>query len=241
MRITFPDKSTLVSVLNAVREFSEYIRFEITGPNAKAIILDSTHVSVTCLEFIVSSIGLDGGCSVMFNIANLLKVIDLGKTGNEVDIEISSDDADVATVTMDDGAVTAAVKLFDNDMDEMEPPDMVGTEIRVNPAEFSTRIKDLANLGDCVVLTPRRDAIELSVDADLGRACVIVNTLNSVTAWDRGMSFAIRYLVTLLKVSKLFDALMVVLTEDMPLGLKMKSDHVSIGFYLAPKFDDESE
>lgn len=240
MRITFPDKTSLVSVLSAVRDFSEFIRLEITGPVAKAVILDSTHVSVTCLEFVVSAVDLDGGDGVVFSISNFLKVLDLGKVGNEVEIEMTPCD-DVANVTMDDGAVRAAVKLFDNEMDEMDPPEMEGTTIHVSPSEFATRIKDLANLGDSVTLTPQADSVELSVEADLGTASIVIKATETVGAWDEGMTFALRYLVSILKVSKLFDTLTVIMSNEMPLCIKMKSEYVSVGFFLAPKFKDDDE
>ena len=103
------------------------------------------------------------------------------------------------------------------------------------------RMKDMATLGDCVCLRPKKHALELTVDADLGTATVLVKTTTQMEPWDTGMRFALRYLVSILKVSKLFETASVILQPEMPLGLKMKNTHVSLGFYLAPKFNDDEE
>ena len=240
MKVTFPDKTSLVTILQAVRDFSEYIRFEFQGPLATAILLDSTHVSVTCIECVVSVSELQSGCQAVVHISNFLKVLDLGKLGNEVELDISPG-TDIANVSMDGGDVQACLKLFDIEMEEMEPPQMSGTTIDVSSGELMMRMKDMATLGDCVCLRPKKHALELTVDADLGTATVLVKTTTQMEPWDTGMRFALRYLVSILKVSKLFETASVILQPEMPLGLKMKNTHVSLGFYLAPKFNDDEE
>ncbi len=240
MKITFPDKTSLVAVLNAVRDFSEYIRFEFRGPIAKAILLDSTHVSVTCIECVVSVSELQSECPVVFNIANFLRVLDLGKMNTVIDLDIT-DGSDVAHVILDGGDVRASLKLFECEMDEMDPPQMDGTVIEVTSSDFATRIKDMATLADCVCLKPRENALELSVESDLGTAHVLIKTSNVLQPWDTGMNFALRYLVSILRVSRFLETLSIVMNRDMPLCLKMRNEHISVAFYLAPKFDEEED
>lgn len=245
MKITFPDRTALAAVLLAVKDFSEFVRFEFKSMIASAVILDSTHVSVTCVEFVISTDDAVGTAEATFRVQSLLQVLDLGKRDNTVDMIIESG-SEAVEIVLDDEQVKTRLKLYDDVVEIMDPPEMSGVDLYVVASDLATRVRDLAGFGDTTSIRPvgAGEKLELGVDSDIGSARVAIDTLSvdgdagAITGETR---LATRYIASILKMSKLFDRVCVVLSPGLPVCFKMCSDTVSVSFYLAPKFDDADD
>ena len=245
MKITFPDRTALTAVLTAVKDFSEFVRFEFKSMLASAVILDSTHVSVTCVEFVICTDNAEGVAEATFRVQSLLQVLDLGKRDNTVDMIIEPE-CESVEIVMDDEQVKTRIKVYDDVVEVMDPPDMSGVDMYVVASDLATRVRDLAGFGDTVSLRPvgTGGKLELGVDSDIGTARVAIDTLSvdgDVGTLVGETRLAVRYIVSILKISKLFDRVCVVLAPGLPVCLKMSTDIVSVAFYLAPKFDEDAD
>ena len=245
MKITFADRTALTAVLLAVKDFSEFIRFEFKSMLASAVVLDSTHVSVTCVEFVISTDDAMGVAEATFRVQSLLQVLDLGKRDNTVDMIIEPE-CETVEIVLDDEQVKTRIKIYDDVVEIMDPPVMSGVDMYVVASDLATRVRDLAGFGDTVSIRPvgMGEKLELGVDSDIGTAHVAIDTLSvdgDVGTLTGETRLATRYIVSILKISKLFDRVCVVLAPGLPVCFKLTMDTVSVAFYLAPKFDDDAD
>jgi hypothetical protein len=241
--VQFPSKHHLIQPFVAIKELGEYVRISFGGPTATAIFLDATHVSITCVEWVCSVIEgtIPSGYSACFRVASLLRVLDMSKNDDTVTFSIDPD-SDTVGVQLDNGDVDIVINIYDNDIDSMDKPEMGGDEIVLDMATFGTRIKDISLLDDTVALRLDNSKVELAASGDIGKAVVKLQTSSAPPgSSDTSQKFALRYIVSILKAGKLFESLSLILSEGMPLCMKMKSEYVSIEFFLAPKVNDSDE
>jgi proliferating cell nuclear antigen PCNA len=256
VRIIFGSKTEFISPLVAIKDLHDDLRLVVSPNKINANILDTTHVSVTYVEWQCETDGHipETGLEISLKISSLLKAVSLGSSTSDT-LEFAIDQAnDSMIVSMDNGDVTISLKLYDFDTDMIQQPELrPGITFDVPGSRFGVIVRDLATIGDTVSMVPKYDAqsggssLTLQTEGDVGKATITLTDVSAVQYIvdqfpEGAQSYSLRYLVTILKAaSKPQQTVSISFTRDMPLLLHIATGGMSLSFYLAPKFDSDED
>jgi proliferating cell nuclear antigen PCNA len=236
MKIHIEDSSRFATVLAVCKEFHEYITFDIHNNSLKATILDSTHVSVTILEISVIVEDIERS-TINIRTDDIAKTVSLAQGGSV----IMEPREDRLLITLNDSKVQAHLRLFDVDVEDMSidgyEPECICT---LASQTFFGVVKDLSTFGDTVSMNTNKESntLRISTTGDVGTFHI------DVPASIQGdmppvLSFAMRYINSLSKASKLCSDVRLSLGDNMPMRVCIESDDITITFFLAPKIEDD--
>lgn len=234
MKIHIQDSTRFATALAVCKEFHEFVTFTVTDGWLRATVLDSTHVSVSVISIAVTVEDYEPG-TLSIRTDDIVKTLALGH-GGPVLLEPS---VDTVLVSLDETAITAKIRLFDIDVEDMSIDGYeAGCTYTIPSQEFFGRIKDISIFGDTVTMADAPSGIAVSTSCDVGDIRI---TLDAIRDGETGIkaSFACRYLNSLAKASKLSETCTVSLGEDIPARVSITSDDMSFCFYLAPKLGDD--
>lgn len=256
VRITFPSKSQFIAPLLAIRELHDDIRLRISPNNIQATVLDTTHVSVTYVNWVCTVDGQlpEGGLDISLKISSLIKAIGLGSsTDDRLEWVLGDLDSDTMRAEMEGGDVVMELKLYDFDAEMIDQPTITpGATLDIPGSRLSVSIKDLATIGDTVSMQPVVNAqsgeskLTLITQGDVGKASITHSEVSllqyTVDGFpDQPQSFGLRYLVTIMKAAtKPQQTVNLSFTKDMPLLISISNEAMSLSFYLAPKFEEDT-
>jgi len=235
MKIHIKDSTRFAAALAVCKEFHEFVSFNIVDGCLRASVLDSTHVSVTVISISVDIDDYTPG-TISVRTDDIVKTIQLGH-GGCVTMEPAED---VVYVSLDDSSISAKIRLFDTDIEDMSldgyEPECTYT---LPSHEFFGRIKDISVFGDTVTIEDNNPTgLSVSTSGDVGDIRISIEATREGTSGIKA-SFACRYINSLAKASKLSDTTTVSLGEDIPARISIVSDDISFQFYLAPKLNDD--
>jgi len=249
----------LKKVIESIKDLVQDANFDCTPEGFQLQAMDISHVSL--VSMFLRSEGFqhyrcDRNLSMGMNlnaVSKLLKCAD----NNDV-VTIKADDAgDSATFLFEAPDQTKLsdfqLKLMDIDAEHLGIPETEYSAVVKMPAsEFQRVCRDLATLGESVVVSASKDSIKFSTTGDIGSANVVLKQTSNADKPDADVSveirepvsltFALRYLNSFTKATPLSDFVTLSLSRELPVMVEYRiPDAGHIRYYLAPKIDDEGE
>jgi len=122
--------------------------------------------------------------------------------------------------------------------------------IKMPSAEFQRICRDLASIGESVIISANKDSVKFSTQGDIGSANI---TCRQQAAADKPeesvtvdiqepvtLTFALRYLNSFTKATPLSDHVTISMSKDLPVMVEYRIEDMGhIRYYLAPKIEDE--
>ncbi|XP_039013448.1 proliferating cell nuclear antigen-like [Hibiscus syriacus] len=145
------------------------------------------------------------------------------------------------------------LKLIDIDGEHLGIPDVEYQAIvRMPSSEFARVCKDLASLGDTVVISVTKEGVKFSTAGDIGTANIVLRQNTSVDKPEEAtiieinnpvlLTFALRYMNSFTKATLLSNTMSISLSPELPVVVEYKIAEMGyIRLYLAPKIEDEMD
>ncbi|KAE8681545.1 Proliferating cell nuclear antigen [Hibiscus syriacus] len=145
------------------------------------------------------------------------------------------------------------LKLIDIDGEHLGIPDVEYQAIVMMPSsEFARVCKDLASLGDTVVISVTKEGVKFSTAGDIGTTNIVLRQNTSVDKPEEAtiieinnpvlLTFALRYMNSFTKATLLSNTMSISLSSELPVVVEYKIAEMGyIRFYLAPKIEDEMD
>ncbi|GFH22252.1 proliferating cell nuclear antigen, partial [Haematococcus lacustris] len=188
------------------------------------------------------------------HIGNLSKVLKCA--GNDDIITLKADDnGDTLTLMFESGKQDRIsdfdLKLMSIESEHLGIPDQdYSAEIKMPSSEYQRICKDLASIGDTVLVSATKEGVKFSTSGDVGTANI---TLRHNTTSDKAeeqtiielhdpvaLTFALRYLNNFAKATPLSPSVKISLTKDLPIVVEYTIGEIGwVKYFLAPKIEDE--
>ena len=211
--------------------------------------MDSSHVALVSLNLTASgfaSYKCEQPITFGVSITNLAKVLRLAS--NDDQVRMSSQDLQIEFRNKRaEKRIEFELNLITLDSDHLGIPETnYASEITMNSFDFTRLCKELHALSETVQIEASMVALKFSVDGEVGRGRVIIETgveeikkpghakFESVN-----LSFALRYLNMFNKASGLCNTVKLQLAADTPLVVEYDIDTLgTLRYYLAPKISE---
>lgn len=196
-----------------------------------------------------------GDACAGMKLANLSKILKCAG-GDDIITMKSDDDGDTITFLFEsknqERLSEFDLKLMDIDSEQLGIPDSeYDATVKMPSAEFQRICKDLSTIGDTVTISVQKDSVKFSTKGDIGAATVMCRQNKSADSEECtevdvrnpvGLNFALRYLNSFAKATPLSANVTIKLSNELPVLVEYTIPEAGrLGFYLAPKLDDDME
>jgi len=248
--------SLFQKVIDGLRELVTEATWECSGNGITLQAMDSSHVALVSL--MLRSEGFetyrcDRNMSLGISLVSMSKVLKTMSKDDVLTLRVN-DDSDSIIVSMEspnqEKFSDYEIRLMDLDSEHLGIPDTdYSCIVRMPSAEFSRICRDMATIGDSVMICSTKDGVKFSAKGDIGQGNIrLVQTQNidkeeeSVTIEMKeavALTFAVRYLNMFCKAAPLAPQVGLSMSEDTPLMCEFKIGETGyLRFYLAPKIED---
>ncbi|KAJ4838629.1 hypothetical protein Tsubulata_027255 [Turnera subulata] len=251
--------SLLKKVLDAIKDLVNDANFDCSSSGFSLQAMDSSHVALVALLLRAEGFELyrcDRNISMGMNLGNMAKM--LRCAGNDDIITIKADDgSDTVTFMFEsptqDKISDFEMKLMDIDSEHLGIPDAEYQAIvRMPSAEFAKICKDLATIGDTVVISVTKEGVKFSTRGDTASANVVLRQNTTVDKPEDAtviemtepvsLTFALRYMNSFTKATPLSGTVTISLSSELPVVVEYKVAEMGyIRFYLAPKIEEDED
>ena len=244
-RATFRDGALLLKTIGVIHELVDECSLQLDADGIRIHAIDSSHVSLVTASWRASEFDLyewTGPIRIGMKLGNFLKILKCcGKTETvTLTLQDSSDDVLIVAFENETRASQFTLKLLDIEEDEWAIPSFqYDATIVMDSGEFLTVCKDLGTVADTTTCAISPDGLVMSADGDMGSAVIAFKNLQTTDRASMTVSFALRYLNTFAKGSVLASAVSLSFSQTMPLLVSYQNNVSTLGFYLAPKIDDD--
>jgi proliferating cell nuclear antigen len=208
-----------ISLINFFIDKSDFEEYSIEKPVVLSLSLKSLHFILKCYKD-------EYKLSLVHNKENVLKIIFYS-----VDVENDTDQQYTWNLT-----------LLDIESEKLSIPDEdADVEIKSNANDFSTMIKNIANLGDSLKICTIGKLLQLEVSGDIGNVEVSksFNKQKMISKCNLELCFSMRYILLFSKGSNLTQDLIIKMRQEQPIELIYHINNKSyLQFFLAPKVED---
>ncbi len=188
-------------------------------------------------------------------LANLSKILKCA-AGEDIITMKSDDDGDTITFLFEsknqERLSEFDLKLMDIDSEQLGIPDSdYDATVKMPSSEFQRICKDLSTIGDTVQISVQKDAVKFSTKGDIGAATVMCRPNKSADSEEYteidvtnpvGLNFALRYLNSFAKATPLANMVTIRLSKELPVLVEYTIPEAGrLGFYLAPKVDEDMD
>lgn len=245
-------------ILEAIKDLATDANFDCTATGMSLQMMDSSHVALVYLLLRAEGFEhfrCDRSLSLGMNLTALSKILKCAGNDDAITIR-AEDDGDSAVFTFENTAqdkiADFSLKLIDLDSEHLGIPDQeYHAVIRMPASEFQRICRDLATIGDTVLIVASKEGVKFSVSGDDGTGNVMLKPSSSIDTKPEdqvtvalqepvSLSFALRYLNSFCRASPLSSTVTLSLSKDVPLVVEYRVAEMGhIRFYLAPKIDDE--
>eukprot|EP00271_Cylindrocystis_brebissonii_P022065 TRINITY_DN8271_c0_g1_i1.p1 TRINITY_DN8271_c0_g1~~TRINITY_DN8271_c0_g1_i1.p1 ORF type:complete len:263 (-),score=61.09 TRINITY_DN8271_c0_g1_i1:866-1654(-) len=247
----------LKKVLDSVKDLVTDANFDVSDTGFALQAMDSSHVALVSLLLRCEGFEhyrCDRSMALGMNLTNMAKMLKCA--GNEDIVTIKAEDnGDTVTFMFEspgqDKISDFEMKLMDIDSEHLGIPDKEYESIVKMPAaEFLRICRDLATIGDTVVIGVTKEGVKFSTSGDIGTANIICRQNMSVDKEDEQtvvemnepvtLTFALRYLNSFTKATVLSPTVTFSMSKDLPIVVEYKIPDIGyIRYYLAPKIEDD--
>jgi len=245
-------------ILEAMKDLVTEANFDCSSSGISLQAMDSSHVSLVSL--LLRGDGFehyrcDRNLSLGINLGSMAKIFKCASNDDTVTIK-ADDNAETVTFMFESAGADKIsdfeLKLLTIDSEQLGIPDTeYKATVKMSSSEFQRIVRDLAILGDTVVISATKEGVKYSVSGDLGTGNITCRPTSSVDdSKDEAttielnepvqLTFALRYLNFFTKATPLSGAVNLSMSKDVPLLTEYRiSDLGYIRYYLAPKIEDE--
>ncbi|CAN1232060.1 Proliferating cell nuclear antigen [Linum grandiflorum] len=244
--------SLLKKVMDAIKDLVNDANFDCSSTSFALQAMDSSHVALVALLLRAEGFEhfrCDRNISMGMNLGNMAKMLKCA--GNDDIITIKGDDGSDTVTFMFESPNKISdfeMKLMDIDSEHLGIPDAEYQAIvRMPSAEFTRICKDLATIGDTVVISVTKEGVKFSTRGDIGSANVVLNVQpEEATIIEMNepvsLTFALRYMNSFTKAAPLSSTVTLSLSAELPIVVEYKIAEMGyIRFYLAPKIEEDEE
>ncbi|XVF05394.1 hypothetical protein REPUB_Repub05bG0168200 [Reevesia pubescens] len=251
--------SLLKKVMEAIKDLVNDANFDCSATGFSLQAMDSSHVALVSL--LLRSEGFehyrcDRNISMGMNLNNMSKMLKCA--GNDDIITIKGDDgSDTVTFMFEsptqDKISDFEMKLMDIDSEHLGIPEAeYHAIVRMPSAEFARICKDLASIGDTVVISVTKEGVKFSTRGDIGTANIVLRQNTTVDKPEEAtiiemnepvsLTFALRYMNSFTKATSLSNTVTISLSSELPVVVEYKIAEMGyIRFYLAPKIEEDED
>ncbi|KAL4335513.1 hypothetical protein GQ457_07G035040 [Hibiscus cannabinus] len=241
--------SILKKVLESIKDLVNDANFDCSATGFSLQGMDSSHVSLVALLLRPEGFEhyrCDRNLSMGMNLGNMSRMLKCA--GNDDVITLKADDGSDTVTFMFESATQDKIsdfemKLMDIDSEHLGIPDAEYQAIvRMPSAEFARICKDLATIGDTVVISVTKEGVKFSTAGDIGTANIpeeaTIIEMNSPVS----LTFALRFMNSFTKATPLSNTVTISLSSELPVVVEYMIAEIGyIRFYLAPKVEDEMD
>ncbi|MBA0609302.1 hypothetical protein Godav_021379 [Gossypium davidsonii] len=261
--------SLLKKVLEAIKDLVNDANFDCSATGFSLQAMDSSHVALVAL--LLRSEGFehyrcDRNISMGMNLGNMSKMLKCA--GNDDIITIKADDgSDTVTFMFESPSKSSTslgfaaqdkisdfeMKLMDIDSEHLGIPEAeYHAIVRMPSAEFARICKDLASIGDTVVISVTKEGVKFSTRGDIGTANIVLRQNTTVDKPEEAtiiemnepvsLTFALRYMNSFTKATPLSNTVTISLSSELPVVVEYKIAEMGyVRFYLAPKIEEDED
>lgn len=247
----------LKKLVDSLKDLVTEVNWDVNAQGISMQAMDSSHVCL--VAFKLNSDGFDHfrcdrPLSLGISMGNLAKILKCA--GNDDIVTMKADDnGDTLTLMFESGKQDRIsdfdLKLMSIDSEHLGIPDQdYSAEAKMPAGEYQRICRDLASIGDSVLLSATKEGIKFSTSGDIGTANV---TLRHSTTSDKAeeqtiidlrepvaLTFALRYLNNFAKATPLSSQVKIGLTKDLPIVVEYNIESMGhVKYFLAPKIEDE--
>ncbi|KAJ4841325.1 hypothetical protein Tsubulata_030014 [Turnera subulata] len=220
-------QSFLKNVLEATKDLVNVANFDCSSSGLSLQAVDPSRMALVALLLPPEGFHLfrcDRNISLGMNLGDMAKMLNCAAGEDDI-ITIQADDGSCATVTFILESPTNTIMVPDSEYQAI---------VRMPSAEFAKICKDLATIGDTVVITVREQGVRFSTTGDTGSAGVLV--LKQKANVDNYMS-------SFTRATPLSGTVTISLSSELPAVVEYNVAKMGyIRFYLAPnQKEDEDE
>lgn len=248
-------------VVDAVKDIVTDANFLCTDEGIQMQAMDSGHCALVTLTLLADGFlkySCDETMRLGIGMAGLARALGCVDGGDRLTIRANSI-GDVILLRAESGGSGGRTTEFelrrlDIENDILQIPDVeYSASIKMPATELARLVKDMGAIGENCRIKIRGGGggVMFSVDGDIGRASFGVvddktsaiedeHTVIECGEGDVGGMFAVRYLLTFTKATRLCDSVEIYMTAGAPLFVNYDmGDMGAVGYYLAPKIEDE--
>jgi len=249
----------LKKILESIKDLVENANFDCSSAGISLQAMDSSHVSLVSLLLRQDGFDhyrCDRNLTLGINLASMTKILKCAANDDQVTIK-ADDNGDNVTFLFEnakqDKISEFELKLMSIDSEHLGIPDTeYKATIKMPAAEFQRICRDLAVMGDTVLIGATKEGVKFSVSGEMGSGNVTFRQNSDVDGGDDATSidlqeavtltFALRYLNSFARATPLSNHVSLSMSKDVPLVVEYRidGDMGHIRFYLAPKIEDEN-
>ena len=145
------------------------------------------------------------------------------------------------------------LRLMDIDSEQLGIPDTeYAATVKLPSSEFARIVRDLASIGDTVVISVTKDGVKFSTTGDAGSANVTLKQHSAADAKDEAttvecsepvtLSFALRYLNSFAKAAPLSPSVTLSMSKELPIVVSFQLEQLGqVSYFLAPKLAGDED
>jgi len=249
----------LKKIVDSIKDLVTDANFDVSSSGISLQAMDSSHVALVALLLRKDGFEFyrcDRSLALGINIASLAKVLKCA--GNDDKVTIRAEDSpDTVTLIFEspdeDRTAQFDLKLMNIDSEVLGIPDQeFDSVVTLSSGNFSKICRDLATIGDTVVINVDKSSLSLSVSGDLGTSKLQLKKGNKVDAKPEdtlaidlkepvSLIFALRYLNFFTKATPLSSQVSLSLSKEVPLVVEYRIEDLGyVRYYLAPKVDEKA-
>lgn len=249
--------SLLKKLVEALKELVTEVNFDVSSNGISLQAMDSSHVCLVAFHLRADGFDhwrCDRPLNMGIHIGNLSKVLKCA--GNDDIITLKADDnGDTLTLMFEsekqDRVSDFDLKLMSIESEHLGIPDQeYSAEVRMPSSEYQRICRDLASIGDTVLISATKEGVKFSTTGDIGTANITlrqnmtaekVEEQTAIELHDPvALTFALRYLNNFSKATALSSSVKIALTKDLPIVVEYTIGEMGyIKYFLAPKIEDE--
>jgi len=251
--------SLFKKILDAIKDLVTDANLDCSNSGITLQAMDSSHVSLVAM--LLKKDGFkhyrcDRNISLGINLVSLAKVLKCAGNDDKLTIR-AQDNPDTVTFIFespdDDRVAEFDLKLMNIDSEVLGIPDQdYEATVQLSASHFQKICRDLASIGDTVVIEAAKSSVTFQVTGDMGTSKLQLRKGNKVDAKTEdlltidlketvSLIFALRYLNFFTKATALSNQVSLSLSKDVPLAVEYRVEDMGyVRYYLAPKVDEES-
>ena len=253
----FPNAILLKRILDAIKDLVQDVNWLCTEDGIELQSMDAAHVAL------VSFTILPDACTVYrctelhrlgMNVNNLAKIVKCAENDDSVLLRLSKDTSKLEIQFESKNGSRRhdfQMALMDIDSEHLNIPDVEYTcSVKMPSAEFSRLTRDMASFGEITTLSVQEGSLKATTLGDGGQSSIVIKqdkTSKATKLWTEidcsettEMMFALKYLVAFTKAQNIADQVSLFFLKGSPLYVSYDmEDKGSVGFYLAPRQDED--
>lgn len=256
----FDDSTIFKKIIDSFKDSVTQINFVCSESGIEAQAIDDSRVLLVTVSIPPScfeSYRCDRPTTVGVYLASLAKLLKSANSLSSLTLYVA-DKPDELLLLFEEPknqkSMEYKLKLVDITADMLEVDSDMKSDVTVemSSVEFTKTVRDLTQLSDSFTVSVTKDGIVFSVQGDTAQGKVLLqpredladesNNLSISMSKTIDLSFASKYLLDIIKAASISNKIFLKFSDDTPALFEFKMEKGGgVGFYLAPKYDDDDE